>query len=136
MDRKLASEIMPIIQAYSEGKVIEMSTLLGWVKQDDLNIDLLIANPNMFRIQPMITYRPFKDGDECWNEMFRHQPFGWINKMEKGQIKGRSSIEIVREDGVVLRLENGSTMHFDFKNLTDISYCFPDGTPLGIREEV
>ena len=121
MDRKLASEIMPIIQAYSEGKVIEMSTLLGWVKQDDLNIDLLIANPNMFRIQPMITYRPFKDGDECWNEMFRHQPFGWINKMEKGQIKGRSSIEIVREDGVVLRLENGSTMHFDFKNLTDIS---------------
>ena len=66
MDRKLASEIMPIIQAYSEGKVIEMSTLLGWVKQDDLNIDLLIANPNMFRIQPMITYRPFKDGDDLY----------------------------------------------------------------------
>ena len=98
--------------------------------------DFYKNNPQSYRVKPEFKYRPFKDIEECWSEMQKHQPFGWINKMEKGQIKGRSSIEIVREDGVVLRLENGSTMHFDFKNLTDISYCFSDGTPLGIREEV
>lgn len=25
-------------------------------------------------------YRPFKDKEECWNEMLKHQPFGWTKK--------------------------------------------------------
>ena len=135
MNRKEAAELLPIIKAFSEGKEIEglyKGTKSPWFKIKDMSFNEGI----IFRIKPETKYRPFKDIEECWSEMQKHQPFGWINKMEKGQIKGRSSIEIVREDGVVLRLENGSTMHFDFKNLTDISYCFSDGTPLGIREEV
>ena len=136
MTREEAKQLLPIIQAFAEGKAIESRCIKGdkslWYDDEDPSFD----NDLEYRIKPEINYRPFKNAEECWQEMQKHQPFGWINKMEKGQIKGRSSIEIVREDGVVLRLENGSTMHFDFKNLTDISYCFSDGTPLGIREEV
>lgn len=30
-----------------------------------------------YRIKPEPKYRPFKDAEECWNEMQKHQPFGW-----------------------------------------------------------
>lgn len=136
MTREEAKKLLPIIKAFSEGKDIEMRSknphaqLNGWAKMDEFIFDNF-----EYRIKPEPKYRPFKDIEECWSEMQRHQPFGWINKMEKGQIKGRSSIEIVREDGVVLQLENGSIMHFDFKDLIDSSYCFSDGTPFGIKVE-
>lgn len=29
-----------------------------------------------YRIKPE---RPFKDAEECWNEMQKHQPFGGLN---------------------------------------------------------
>lgn len=28
--------------------------------------------------EPKPTYRPFKNADECWNEMQKHEPFGWV----------------------------------------------------------
>lgn len=31
-----------------------------------------------YRIKPNHTYRPFKDAEECWQEMQKHQPFGWV----------------------------------------------------------
>lgn len=136
MTREKAKVLLPIIQAIIDGREIQVNLNGEWVDVDEKHNCAFLPESYEYRVKPMITYRPFKDGDECWNEMFRHQPFGWINKMEKGQIKGRYSIEIVREDGVVLRLENGSTMHFDFKDLIDSSYCFSDGTPFGIKELV
>lgn len=26
------------------------------------------------------SYRPFKNQEECWNEMLKHEPFGWVKK--------------------------------------------------------
>ena len=29
-------------------------------------------------IKPKQGYRPFKNAEECWQEMMKHQPFGWV----------------------------------------------------------
>ena len=79
MNRKEAKELMPIIQAFAEGKTIQYyDTLIDIADWEDCE------NPNFenltykFRIKPETTYRPFKDAEECWKEMLKHKPFGWV----------------------------------------------------------
>lgn len=31
-----------------------------------------------YRIKPKSKYRPFKNAEECWQEMQKHKPFGWV----------------------------------------------------------
>jgi len=75
--------MLPILQAVSEDKVIQAKGKDGlWhdvdVEEDGLYIEILINNPQNYRIKPSPTYRPFKDAEECWNEMLKHQPFGVV----------------------------------------------------------
>ena len=124
MTRKEARELLPLIQAYAEGKTIQ--------RIDDKNEwnDLCIVNfdfsPNKYRIKPEIKYRPFKNDDECWQEMLKHQPFGWV----KGKYsKVLYHIESIASDRVVYAFGNHMSFDFIVKN-----YEFVDGTPLGIKE--
>lgn len=125
MTRKEARDLLPLIQAYAEGKTIQ--------RIDDKNEwnDLCIVNfdfsPNKYRIKPEIKYRPFKTQEECWDEMLKHQPFGWVRGKYS---KVLYHIESIASDRVVYAF--GNHMNFDFivKN-----YEFVDGTPLGIKEE-
>lgn len=64
------------------------------------------------------SYRPFENREECWDEMQKHQPFGWIYH------KFYESYEVLR-----LNVSNKT----DFKNLF-IHYEFPDGTPFGVKD--
>lgn len=64
------------------------------------------------------TYRPFKDREECWQEMLKHQPFGWIKNTEDGDYYQMGNIH----------------NKMDFKYLLRI-YQFADGTPFGIKED-
>ena len=78
MNRKEAKELMPIIQAFAEGKAIESRCIKGykslWYDDEDPSFD----DDLEYRIKPEPTYRPFKDAEECWQEMQKHQPFGWV----------------------------------------------------------
>ena len=78
MNRKEAKELMPIIQAFAEGKAIESRCIKGdkslWYDDEDPSFD----NDLEYRIKPEINYRPFKNAKECWEEMQKHQPFGWV----------------------------------------------------------
>ena len=78
MNRKEAKELMPIIQAFAEGKAIESRCIKGdkslWYDDEDPSFD----DDLEYRIKPEPTYRPFKDAEECWLEMQKHQPFGWV----------------------------------------------------------
>ena len=116
MNRNQAKKFYPILQAFAEGKIIEMSSILGWVKKDDLNIDLLMSNPELFRIKPEANYRPFKNVEECWHEMLKHQPFGWV-KTDSGYEP-------------IWHVNEGDDFNETFKYST-----FADGTPFGIKEE-
>ena len=78
MNRKEAKELMPIIQAFAEGKAIESRCIKGdtslWYDDEDPSFD----DDFEYRIKPEPTYRPFKNAEECWQEMQKHKPFGWV----------------------------------------------------------
>ena len=133
MNRNQAKEFYPILQAFAEGKIIEMSSILGWVKKDDLNIDLLMSNPELFRIKPEPKYRPFKNAEECWQEMLKHKPFGWIYITDDNLY--HNIIMLAPEQGsheAYIRIGNCTVRGLEetFRIAT-----FADGQPFGVKEE-
>lgn len=78
MNRKEAAKLLPIIQAYAEGKAIESRCIKGdtslWYDDKDPSFD----DDFEYRIKPEPKFRPFKNAEECWQEMQKHQPFGWV----------------------------------------------------------
>lgn len=92
-------------------------------------------------------YRPFKDIEECWAEMLKHQPFGWLkhkempiyenygsNKNYNLITKVSNSTAIGKAADFVVELQNDKFCYYDMVNLHD-NYTFVDGTPFGIKEE-
>lgn len=137
MNRIEAREFYPILQAFAEGRVIECRTkpsALGKGWQDMNNWtemkDIVYWDNVEYRIKPEPTYRPFRDGAECWEEMKKHEPFGWI-KIKNDSISTGVGIVEVKCDGLYLP-NSLSTVPFGeaFNILT-----FPDGTPFGMKEE-
>ena len=88
MDRNQAKEFFPIMQAFAEGRVIECRTKPSTVEGTDVPNDwtemkeIEYWNNTEYRIKPEVKYRPFANAEECWNEMLKHQPFGWIKGKE------------------------------------------------------
>lgn len=35
------------------------------------------------QVKPFVPYRPFNNVEECWKEMQKHQPFGWLTDGKK-----------------------------------------------------
>ena len=114
MTREEAKEMLPIIQAYAEGKTIQYRNIEGeWEDIEEPSFSEYIE----YRIKPEPKYRPFKDREECWNEMLKHQPFGWV---KNGAAQYINALSI------------GNDKNFsDWYKL----YTFADGTPFGIKEE-
>ena len=77
--REQAKELLPILQAFAEGKQIQdkIEGVTDWVDTDEINFEYE-GQKIKHRIKPEPKYRPFKSQEECWNEMLKHQPFGWI----------------------------------------------------------
>ena len=77
--REEAKELLPIIQAFAEGKAIQdkIEGVTDWVDTDEINFEYE-GQKIKHRIKPTPKYRPFKTNGECWNEMLKHQPFGWV----------------------------------------------------------
>ena len=78
MTREEVKEMLPVLQAFADGKTIESRCIKGdkslWYDDEDPSFD----DDLEYRIKPEPTYRPFKDAEECWQEMQKHQPFGWV----------------------------------------------------------
>ena len=76
--------LLPIFKAMAEGRTIQFATKgNSWIDidgdEEGLFLDTLIATPQSYRIKPEPKYCSFKDVEECWAEMQKHQPFGWVN---------------------------------------------------------
>ena len=84
MTKEEAKEFYPVLQAFAEGKIIETRRKPSAVKGTDIPNDwtemkeIEFWNNTEYRVKPEPTYRPFKNGEECWQEMQKHQPFGWV----------------------------------------------------------
>lgn len=91
MNREQAKKLLPIIQAFAEGRTIELKDSYGkWVKSDLLAFDL---SPKNYRIKREPEYRPFKDAVECWQEMKKHEPFGWVKDKQDGHYALITAVE-------------------------------------------
>ncbi len=115
-----------LYSALAEGKIIQFKQENG--KWTDLKIDLMcgIAESYKYRIKPEPKYRPFETQEECWQEMLKHQPFGWVKEISSEMlylINGISNMSIVIMEDIN-----------SFKEAMNI-YEFNDGTPFGIKKE-
>ena len=79
------------------------------------------------------SYRPFKTQEECWNEMFKHQPFGWIKAKDSGNPRLIGNIYLnIDEEVYIVWTYNGVV---NSASNTFYNYTFADGTPFGIKED-
>ena len=62
MTREEAKKKLPIIQAYAEGKEIEMFINNRWVSAESPGFIMELKN---YRIKSEPKYRPFKTKEEC-----------------------------------------------------------------------
>ena len=93
--------------------------------------DFYKNNPQSYRVKSEFKYRPFKDAEECWQEMQKHQPFGWI--YDGGY---RSSIVSICDTTVdIVNISTNDIMECLFSEMIEEGYTFSDGTPFGIKEK-
>ena len=133
MDRNQAKEFYPILQAFAEGKVIEFKTKPGtistsipneWTEMEEIRFWSNVE----YRIKPESKYRPFKDAEECWQEMLKHQPFGWIKGKEDEYHTFITTVD--NNDDMSLSGNSG----WSFIGIMN-NYTFADGTPFGMKKE-
>ena len=127
MTREEAKRRAELYSALAEGKTIQVQNPNGgeWF---DVKIGTLrsISEELNYRIKPEPKYRPFKTQEECWNEMLKHQPFGWVrSKKCKALLWNVTSIN---KDDITIICD-----YYKFHRAFEC-YEFTDGTPFGIRE--
>ena len=128
-NKEEVKSVMNIIQAFADGKTIQAIDPYEdeWVDQAGLNFKALFEG--QYRIKPEHTYRPFKNEEECWHEMQKHQPFGWL----KGD-KCFYNILSVSNIDVSMANVSGDIVILNFSDVMEDN-TFADGTPFGILEE-
>ena len=132
MTREEAKELLPIMQAFAEGKTIEYRESGGAWK--------VARTPTwssclFYRIKPEPRYRPFKTQEECWQEMLKHQPFGWLKSKKNGRFHCIGEVLWSDEfETVHIALSTSESLSRSSDSVFD-EYTFADDTPFGIREE-
>ena len=129
MTREEVKEMLPVLQAFADGKTIESRYIKGdkslWYNDEDLSFD----NDLEYRLKPEPKYRPFANAEECWTEMLKHHPFGWVKDNKDGHYALVTSV-LTDEKEVYIDGISGLTLY------TSIDYyTFADNTPFGIKVE-
>ena len=124
MTREEAGRFWKVIKAYAEGKQIEIKDPYDgrWKHAKNPNFTYQV---NSYRIKKEHVYRPFENANECWEEVVKHQPVGWI-KSSTGILCNVLEIE---QSGIVTKnsISGYATAINDF--------VFVDGTPFGVKQE-
>ena len=124
MTRKEAKELLPIIKAFADGKTIQISYKNEWITLSEFNFD---KNPKIYRIKPEPKYRPFKNQEECWQEMLKHQSIGWIRYDDS-----ICAVQNIAPEGITIT-DGIKTSNFYFEECL-MKMKFADDTPFGIKE--
>ena len=138
MTREESKAFYPILQAFAEGKVIECRTKPSALSKSwqDMNEwtemkEIEFWNNIEYRIKSGPIYRPFNNTKECWNEMQKHQPVGWVKSKEAPEDVYFTITGLTNSNcGVMLNSPGG----WSFSGLFDY-YTFADGTPFGVKVE-
>lgn len=133
-------ERIAVMQAYVDGKQIQYFEECTRRWEDITAPSWIRGIP--YRVKPEPKYRPFKDADECWQEMLKHEPFGWVK--EKGNKPSYELLACISENnessvgfasygsavgmGVTVRSNCEFSKTFN-------GFTFADGAPFGVKEE-
>lgn len=131
MTREEAKELLPIIQAFAEGRTIQLFGRDGWT---DLYKDFIFDISYRYRIKPEPKYRPFKDADECWQEMLKHEPFGWVCTREHSQYRHINNLFANTISFQESEIEASGNFEWSSLDLFE-GATFVDGAPFGVKEE-
>ena len=129
MTREEAKQLLPIIQAYAEGKQIQQLSN-KWRDNNELSINCLLNNPELYRIKPKPKYRPYYNLKECFCDMKNHEPFGYIRQKQKGNLE--LIIGTLDDEYEYLKLSMWNTTKL--KTVFE-RYTYFDGSPFGVKEE-
>ena len=133
MTREEMKKMLPIIQAFAEGKTIQVRINNDSSWTDLLDDKLEISNLYEYRIKPGPKYRPFKTQEECWNEMLKHQPFAFLSSAN--EYDWFSICRVFEEEGIPkITFASNPYSDYDMAKVFD-TFQFADGTPFGIMEE-
>lgn len=129
MRKDEAAKLLPIIKAFSEGKEVQYKANGRWYLAEDI---AFFGGGQEFRIKPEPTYRPFKDAKECWQEMLKHQPFGWITNTDIERSKMIDTFDSSEDDN-----DRPIYINDSWWKLSQVfeKFTFADGTPFGIKVE-
>lgn len=134
MTREEAKIFLPFATALAEGRQIQTLDVNSgdWEDIDEITVDYFLSHHLDYRIKPEPSYRPFKDGAECWEEMQKHEPFGWARIKYNPANKAVGIAEVNGFDMFLsgYGLEDSINYVEAFNTLT-----FADGTPFGMKEE-
>ena len=125
MTRKEVKELLPIIKAFCDGKTIQHLDIIK-DKWEDIDEFVYHGSVKSYRIKPdsQPKYRPFANTEECWKEMEKHQPFGWVKDKKDGH---HVLITAVDDDTC-------GNAAWSLSGIMD-SFTFADGAPFGVKEE-
>lgn len=134
MTREDAKQLLPIIQAFAEGEIIECRTKPGTISAGIPNEWTEIKEIGFwsgieYRIKPEPKCRPFKDAKECMAEMMKHHPFGFITSQ-----CAFFHVIYIEDKLIGYGSACGAILHTKFNDALEI-FTFADGTPFGILEE-
>lgn len=135
MTREEAKAFYPILQAFAEGKVIETRTdpnvvgkgledMNDWTEMNEIEH----WNNIQYRVKSEPTYRPFANAKECWAEMLKHQPFGWVKD------KDAQRFFVCKAFGDLLFFIGIEDKPYNYKEVLR-DYTFADGVPFGVKVE-
>lgn len=137
MTREEAKVLLPIIQAFAEGKVIECRTkpsalskswqgMNDWTEMKEIefwsNIEYRIKQ------QSEAKFRSFNTEEECWQEIRKHEPFIKYKVIESSK-DVYLIIQRIKTDGIETDVER-----LDFETAFEW-FTFADGTPFGVKVE-
>lgn len=126
MNKEEVKKLLPVLQAFAEGRTIECrynkesNNLWHEIQDISYNSDL------DYRIKPKPKYCKFSNELECWDEMKKHTPFGWIKNTHI-----KFNITNVYYDGVgIMHYCDNTQIFVCWGDLFD-NYQFIDGSPVG-----
>lgn len=126
--------LLPIFQAIADGRTIQFAVNDNdWIDidgdEDGFTFETLVSNPQYYRIKPEPKCRPFANAEECWKEMQKHQPFGWVKNKDNGNYSLITDVDDI-ECEISLNGCCGCCMDY-----VRIHFTFADGVPFGVKEE-
>ena len=128
MTKEKAEKILPVIQAIINGQKIQVNINNRWEDVDENHNCAFLPESYEYRIKSEPKYRPFANAEECWKEMQKHQPVGWIT------CQCAFFYIIYIEDKLFgYGSACGTILHSEFNDVLK-RFTFADGTPFGIKE--